>query len=105
MEIYNMREQLVEAKYVNHNRILLLIKGYPIRPCSQVWNLIKKIVSLIKENSSKILGNGKSIKIWKEKIMGNQPIVCEENLQDLRRWMKTKGITTPDDISLWRDGE
>jgi len=85
-------KQILEAKYMNHNRTLLLRKGYPIRPSSLFWNLIKKIVSLIKEKSSRIPGNGKLIKIWKDRIMGKQPIACQENIQDLRRWMKTKGI-------------
>lgn len=37
--------------------------------------------------------------------MGNQPIVFQENLQGLRRWMKTKGISTLEDIFLWIDGD
>lgn len=37
--------------------------------------------------------------------MGKQPITFQENLQDLRRWMKTKGDSTLEDISLWRNGD
>lgn len=40
-----------------------------------------------------------------DKIMGNQPIAFQENLQDLRRWMNSKGIRMLEDISIWRDGD
>jgi len=29
-------EKILKEKYIKHNRILLLEKGFPIRPCSQV---------------------------------------------------------------------
>lgn len=37
--------------------------------------------------------------------MGNPPISNQVNIQDLRGWMKEKGIDTLEDISQWLDGE
>jgi len=67
--------------------------------------LIKKTLSLIEENSSTILGNGKITKIWEEKIIGNPPIAYQENLHDLRRWMKIKVISNMEEISHCSDGD
>ena len=66
-------KKFLEAKYMNRARSLLLQEGLQISPCTQVWNLIKKYLPLIKENSSKLPGNGKGIKIWEDSIMGNPP--------------------------------
>ncbi len=97
-------KKVLEAKYMNHARSLLLEEHFPIMPCTQVWNLVKKYLPLIKENSSKLLGNRKCIKIWEDGIMGNPPLANQINIQNLRGWMSTNGIFNLNDISLWKNG-
>lgn len=59
---------------MNDPRIDLLSKNVPIRPCMQVWKLVKKMIPIINKYTSKMLGNAKNVKVWEYKIMGKEPL-------------------------------
>lgn len=52
-------KQVMESKYMIHAGSLLLVEGILIKPCSQVWKLVKKILPLIKEHTYKLPRNGR----------------------------------------------
>jgi len=79
----------------------MLTKIIPDRPCTQVWKLIKKIIPQIRDQISKNPGNGKSISIWDDRIMGAAPLNQQQNLRGLKEWMEEKGITSLYSIFEW----
>jgi len=69
----------------------------------QIWKLIKGVSPFFREHLSWILGNGKSIKIWQDRIFGVTFNPSDENLSDLKGWMLGWGKRTLFDISAWND--
>lgn len=65
--------------------------------------LYAKAASMIKEHSFWILGNGKKIFIWTDRIMNKDPIKDRASLTDLRCWMNREGLSSLWDISHWID--
>ena len=68
---------------------------------SQIWRLCKATANLILDNLSRQSGNGKPIKIWEDKIMGSDPLEEQQDLQTLRQWTQSKGITHLHDMAEW----
>jgi len=66
-----------------------------------MWKHIKKVLHIIKENTSRLLGNGHEINIWEESIMGKPLLSTHLYVQRLRRWMSSKGLISLDAISQW----
>lgn len=64
----------MESKYLNHSRFSLLLERTLIRPCTQMWKLIKNVLPLLKENTSRLLGNGREINVCNESIIGMAPL-------------------------------
>ena len=54
---------------------------------------------------SKIPGNGKTISIWEDRIMGKEPLQTQLEIEDIQEWMKGKGYNTLHSISLWNQKE
>lgn len=77
-------KKTLAIKYMNQLRTKLLIENIPIRPCTQVWKLVKKITPLIINHISKIPGNGKTISIWEDRIMGKEPLKLQTRLEDIQ---------------------
>jgi len=67
-------EKVLAMKYLNHPRTKLITGSIPVRSCIQVWKLVKKIIPLIRNHISKNLGNGKTVTIWEDRIMGREPL-------------------------------
>lgn len=65
-------KKTLASKYMYKSRINLWNENVPIRLCTQVWKLVKKTISLFRKYISKIPGNGKSISIWEDRIMGGR---------------------------------
>ena len=84
---------------MNHPRTNLLSESVPIRPCTQVLKLVKKMIPTISKNISKIPGNGKNIKLWEDRIMGKEPLNLLSCHEDIQNWMKDRGITSLHSIS------
>jgi len=49
---------------------------------------------------SKIPGNGKTISIWEDRVMGKEPLQTHPETEDIQEWMKGKGFNTLHSISL-----
>lgn len=77
-------KKTLAIKYMNQSRTKLLTQNTPIRSCTQVWKLVKKITPLIINHISKIPGNGKTISIWEDKIMGKEAIYLQSGLEDIQ---------------------
>jgi len=84
---------------------ILLIGNIPIRPCTRVWKLVKRTVPLMSRYISIIPSNGKTTLIWKDRIMGKEPLQTHPETKDIQEWMKDKGFSTLHSISLWDQKE
>jgi len=62
---------------------------------------VKKITPLIRNHIFKILGNGKTVSIWEEKIMGKDPLNLQPGLEDIQIWMNERDLKTLHSISRW----
>jgi len=76
-------EKVLTMKYLNCHRTKLLTDTIPDRPCTQIWKLVKRIISLIRYQISKNPRNGKIISIWEDRIMGKNPLNQQQNLRGL----------------------
>eukprot|EP00253_Pinus_taeda_P027306 PITA_27306 len=65
--------------------------------------LCSKACSLIKDHAFWVLGNGKRINLWTDKILNNEALGDCHSLQTLRRWMNEAGLRTLWDISAWQN--
>jgi hypothetical protein len=70
---------------------------------SQIHKLCMQAHALIQDNLYWILGNGKIIKIWEDRIMNEDPLADVQELQELRLWMKNAGLAFLWDISVWKE--
>jgi len=66
-----------------------------------MWNLIKKFLPLLKENTLRLPGNGREINVWNDSIMGKPPLAGLPGIQRLKMWMSTRGLTSLESISQW----
>ena len=48
-----------------------------------------------------IPGNGKSINVWEDSILGDSPIGSNMEVSNIQRWLLDKGTTTLWDLSSW----
>ena len=55
--------------------------------------------------TSKISGNGKTISIWEDIIMGKEPLKTHPEIEGIQEWMRGKGLNTLHSISLWNQKE
>jgi len=94
-------EKVLAMKYLNCHRTKLITDPIPNMPCTQIWKLVKKIIPLIREQISKNPGNGKTISLWEDRIMGKNPLNMKQNLRGLQCWMEEKRINTLYSISEW----
>jgi hypothetical protein len=52
-----------------------------------------------------IPGNGKSISIWKDQILGDPPLNQNGELDNIKNWMQSRNLHTLWDISRWGNDE
>jgi len=67
-------EKSLTRKYLNCQRTKILSKIIPYQPCTQIWKLVKKTIPHIRDQISKNPGNGETISIWDDRIMGGNPL-------------------------------
>eukprot|EP00253_Pinus_taeda_P003424 PITA_03424 len=67
-------KQVIESKYINSKRQRLLEIDIPNRDSTKIWQLCKKAIPILNQNTSKIPGGGDSINYATDKIMGLQPL-------------------------------
>lgn len=75
------------------------------RQCTQAWKLVKKTIPLMSNYISKIPGNGKTISIWEDRIMGKESLKTHPKIEGIQKWMIGKGLNTLHSISLWNQRE
>ena len=68
---------------------------------SSLWKLCKASFSLIQTHSYWILGNGKKIKVWESRILGQPPLSSLLGMNDLVEWTSSEGLHSLYDLSLW----
>eukprot|EP00253_Pinus_taeda_P024741 PITA_24741 len=93
--------EVIKRKYLSGPNSNLLSEPIVERPCTPVWKLIKKVLPQFRENTSKFPGNGKSINIWSDRIMGSKPRNLHQASRPLQIWMEERNLTTLYDISTW----
>lgn len=94
-------KKALATKYLNQTRTKLLTYIIHVRPCTQVWKLVKKIIPSIRNHISKTPGNGKSVAIWDDRIMGKEPLNLQQDLLVIQKWMAERGFNTLHSVSAW----
>ena len=94
-------EKVLTMKYLNCHITKLITDTIPDSPCTQIWKLVKRIIPLIRDQISKNPGNGKTISIWEDTIMGKNPLNQQQNLRGLQRWMEEQRFNTLYSILNW----
>ena len=72
---------------------------------SQILKLCEKALPIIQNHLYWVPGNGKTIDLWEDRIMNDDPLAEDQELRDLSRWMKNAGLVSLWDISNWKDKE
>eukprot|EP00253_Pinus_taeda_P019238 PITA_19238 len=68
---------------------------------TQVWKLCCKSSKFFIKHVYKIPGNGKHTHLWNDRIMGKEPLRDNEEIGNLREWLKQAGVNTVFDLSKW----
>eukprot|EP00253_Pinus_taeda_P005179 PITA_05179 len=68
---------------------------------SQVWRLCCKSSEFFKKHMYIIPRNGKSTKLWKDRIMGKDLLVEREDITELRNWLERAGVNRVYDLASW----
>ena len=64
---------------------------------SSIYKVCKKALPYFRDELFWIPGNGKSIRLWHDEILGHPP----PQLPHLQAWMTEKGLTKIWDIAEW----
>ena len=59
------------------------------------------ILTLVQSESYWVLGNGKKIKFWSDRILGNPSISSLPHMDELSNWEIGNGLVTLYDLSSW----
>ena len=66
---------------------------------SPIWDVCKKAAYIIQDSIHWIVGNGKRIKIWHDRLGSNFPTNFRQELNDLKELFVCNNINTLYDIS------
>lgn len=66
-------------------------------------SFINIIAPMIKNHSHWILGNGKCIQLWSDRILDRPPLEESRDFTTLRTWLAAANIHTLWDISMWTE--
>eukprot|EP00253_Pinus_taeda_P024410 PITA_24410 len=94
-------KQVIESKYINGKRQRLLETDIPNREATKIWQLCKKEIPLLIQNTSKIPGGGDSIDYATERIMGLPPLNTIEEAIPFIHHVNNKGSRRLDQLSKW----
>ena len=92
---------MLEVKYLNFPRQLLLDHDMPIRACTKIWALCKKAIPILAANISKVPKGGNNTRLGADKILGHPPISNWPRTQQILSYLANKGIHTLAQISKW----
>jgi hypothetical protein len=90
----------LRAKY-GVNSSLSNIQHESTANSTQMWKLCCKSSNFFKKQVYRIPGNGKRTSIWKDSIMGREPLVENAEIADLREWLERAGVNRVYDLSKW----
>lgn len=94
-------KRVLETKYLNFPRQQLLDSDIPNRDSSKIWQLCKKAIPLMIQNTSKVPVGGACINIGTDKILGQQPTNMHEETIPILNFFNNRGIYHLNQISNW----
>jgi len=92
--------EILKAKYA-HKVPIRDLQESQTHPSTQVWHLCNKSLKFFKGKAYRIPGNGKNINLWRNRIMDREPLEDNEEIADLKYWLKRAGINRVYDLSNW----
>eukprot|EP00253_Pinus_taeda_P023946 PITA_23946 len=92
--------EILRSKY-SPNKNLSNLQNANTVNSTQVWKLCCKRSKFFIKHVYKIPGNGKRTHLWNDKIMGKEPLRDNEDIANLRDWLKQAGVNTVFDLSKW----
>lgn len=91
---------LLTTKY-RPNKSLSNLQNANVVNSTQVWKLCCKSSKFFIKQAYRISGNGKCTHLWLDRIMGKEPLKDNEDIADLRDWLKQAGVNTIFELSNW----
>ena len=68
---------------------------------SITWNLCRNCLEFFNQHLYRILGIGKQIFLWNDKITGNDSLNFVISISEIKQWMVNKGIYKLSDMISW----
>ena len=96
-------KEVLCKKYFPGSRKRCLDSATPTRNGSPIYKLCIKALPLFKRYLYWIPGNGKSIRVWEDSILGEAPLGQHRELDNIKLWLIDKGATSLWDISIWNN--
>jgi len=94
-------KKVLRKKYFRGPRKRCLDHTPTRRKGSPIYDLCIKAMEPFQKNLHWIPGNGKSIKVWEDSILGDTPLGQCNELNNIKRWLQSKGVNTLWDLSEW----
>jgi len=94
---------VLRKKYFPGTRKRCLDTQPPLRNGSPLYKLCRKALDPFKRNIYWIPGNGKTIKVWEDSILGETPIGLRMEVNNIKHWLMDKGATSLWDLSAWEN--
>jgi len=98
-------KHLLRKKYFSGSRDRFLEKPPPKKKGSPIFLLCQKAIPLIKSQLTWIPGNGSKINLWKDSILGGQPLSEFREIENIKNWLMQKNCRTLWDISTWKNDD
>eukprot|EP00253_Pinus_taeda_P008973 PITA_08973 len=92
--------EILRSKYSPNKNLSNLQNANTINS-TQVWKLCCKSSKFFIKHVYKIPGNGKLTHLWNDRIMGKEPLRDNEDIANLRDWLKQAGVNIVFDLSKW----
>ena len=96
-------KQVLRKKYFPGSRKRCLDSTPQHRNGSPVFKLCIKALPSFKKRLYWIPGNGKTIRIWEDPILGDTPLGHCQEVRNIKRWLLENGTTTLWDLSAWEN--
>ena len=93
----------LRRKYFQGDRLRCLDNPIPRKNGSPIYKLCLKALPLFQPHLHWIPGNGKKINLWKDAVMGEQPIGQNTGIQNIKEWAQNSNLNSLWDISSWEE--
>ena len=94
-------KKVLQKKYFPGTRKRCLDMPPQIRNGSLIYKLCIKALDSFKKNLYWIPGDGKTINLWNDSILGETPIGACLEVANIERWLENKGVKFLCDLSTW----